>query len=98
MKTETVCFACNYSNVVDKKEIVFDVSVQNLLKLTKLTDLLQTDQNWYVKVCNSCKASCKYRRLILNAGKLLVLKFAVWDPTGKVRQKANINYVPNGHD
>ena len=31
----------------------------------------------------------------MNAGKLLVLKFDVWDPTGKVRRKANINSVPN---
>ena len=95
VRTETVCSACNHSNVVDKKEMVFDVSVQNLLKQTKLTDLLQTDQNWYVKVCSNCKAPCKSRRLISHAGKLLVLKFDVWDPTGKVRRKANINCVPN---
>ena len=85
VRTETVCSACNHSNVVDKKEMVFDVSVQNLLKQTKLTDLLQTDQNWYVKVCSNCKAPCKSCRLISNAGKLLELKFEVWDPTGKVR-------------
>ena len=95
VRTETVCSACNHSNVVDKKEMVFDVSVQNLLKQTKLTDLLQTDQNWYVKVCSNCKAPCKSRRLISHAGKLLVLKFDVWDPTGKVRRKADINCVPN---
>ena len=95
VRTETVCTACNHSNVVDKKEIIFDVSVQNLLKQNKLTNLLQTDQNWNVKVCSHCKAPCKSRRQILNAGKLLVLKFDVWDPTGKVRRKANINSVPN---
>ena len=41
VRTETVCTACNHSNVVDKKEIIFDVSVQNFLKQNKLTDLIR---------------------------------------------------------
>ena len=31
---------------------------------------------------------------ILNAGHFLVLKFDVWDPTGKIRHEGNINCVP----
>ena len=34
------------------------------------------------------------RRKILNAGRFLVFQFDVWDRTGKIRRKGNINCVP----
>ena len=34
------------------------------------------------------------QRKILNAGHFLVFQFDVWDPTGKIRRKGNINCVP----
>ena len=37
----------------------------------------------------------KWRRTkILNAGHFLAFQFDVWDPTGKIRRKGNINCVP----
>ena len=60
-----------------------------------MNDLLLTVQNWCVKVCSACSAPCKSSRVIFNACDLLVFKFDVWDPTGKVRRKSNINCVPS---
>jgi len=72
--------------------MIFNVQVHNL---TKNIDLLVTVQNWYANVCSKCDAPCKVQRQILNASNFLVFKFNVWDSTGKVRRKANINYVPS---
>ena len=95
VRIETVCDECTHVDTVDEKEIIFNVSVHDSIKNIKMNDLLLTAQNWCVKVCSKCSAPCKSRRIILNACDLLVFKFDVWDPTGKVRRKSNINCVPS---
>ena len=46
VRTETVCTECIHSFVLDEKEIVLNIAVDNVNKNVKLNDLLQDAQNW----------------------------------------------------
>ena len=95
VRTETVCTECTHANTLDEKEIIFNVSFDDFKKYININELFVNVQNWHSKVCSKCNALCKVQRVILNASNILVFKFDVWDPTGKVRRKANINCVPS---
>ena len=97
MRTKTVCTKCTHANTTDEKEIIGNVSAHDLTKNIKINNLLQDVQNWYAVVCSRCNGPCRVRKIIVNAGELLVFKFDMLDHTGKVQRKTNINWSPPLH-
>ena len=94
VRSESVCNECMYADTVDDKQLIVNVSFNDLSKNVKMNDLLQNIQNWHANVCRNCSAPCTIRKKILNAGHFLVFQFDAWDPTGTIRRKGNINCVP----
>ena len=56
-----VMSACIYADTVDDKQLIVNVSFNDLSKNVKMNDLLQNIQNWHA---NDCSAPCTIRKNI----------------------------------